>query len=168
MRISRRYQIILGLLLTMGSACLPISAWIDEFRSTAHLVAYEAIWWALVALTLAYVTFVERLPLSSIGFRRPGASGIAIGVAAGVLILVGMGGIIYVAFPALGLHDDPVMNTLIATPFWWRLISVTRAAVGEEVLFRGYAIERLQELTGSRVVAAVVSCTIFTLAHLGT
>ena len=55
----------------------------------------------------------------------------------------------------------------MATPFWWRLASVIRAAVGEEILFRGYAIERGRELAGSRTAAAFLSWLVFTLAHIG-
>lgn len=54
-----------------------------------------------------------------------------------------------------------------AQAIWWRLVSVVRAAVGEEVLFRGYGMERLQELSGSRVFALVFSCLVFTLEHVG-
>ena len=43
---------------------------------------------------------------------------------------------------------------------------VTRTAVAEEVLFRGYPIERLLELTNSRWVAGVIPWAAFTYAHL--
>jgi membrane protease YdiL (CAAX protease family) len=46
------------------------------------------------------------------------------------------------------------------------LALVTRAAIAEELLFRGYPISRLEELSGSRVLAAVVSWAGFTYAHL--
>jgi membrane protease YdiL (CAAX protease family) len=59
------------------------------------------------------------------------------------------------------------VNRLLATPFWWRFISVIRAAVAEEILFRGYALERLQELTGSLHLAAGLSWMVFTLEHVG-
>jgi len=46
-------------------------------------------------------------------------------------------------------------------------ISVVRAGVSEEVLFRGYPIERLLSLTGSRGVAALLPLALFALAHVG-
>jgi membrane protease YdiL (CAAX protease family) len=55
---------------------------------------------------------------------------------------------------------------LVQTPFWYRLLLVTRAAVGEELLFRGYPIPRLEELTRSRLFAALLSWAAFTYAHL--
>ena len=41
-----------------------------------------------------------------------------------------------------------------------------RAAAVEETLFRGYAIERLQEVTGSILSAAVISWLASTVMHL--
>jgi membrane protease YdiL (CAAX protease family) len=158
---------LVGLLLTFGFPALPISRWENEFASVRHLVGYEIIWWALIGLVLLYVRLVERRPLTSIGFRVPGIRDVLIAIPAGVVMLAGLAAIYYVLFPALHLSEGQQMNQLIATPFWWRFISVIRAAVGEEVLFRGYAIERLQELTGSRTVAAVLSCAVFSLAHVG-
>lgn len=58
-------------------------------------------------------------------------------------------------------------NRLAAMPFWYRFMLVTRAAVAEEILFRGYPIERLEELTASRALAGFVSWAAFTIAHLG-
>ncbi|MGD0145076.1 MAG: CPBP family intramembrane glutamic endopeptidase, partial [Rhizomicrobium sp.] len=52
------------------------------------------------------------------------------------------------------------------TPLWYRVLLVTRGGVGEEIVFRGYMIERVEELTGSRVLAGAVSVVVFTLAHL--
>jgi uncharacterized protein len=36
-----------------------------------------------------------------------------------------------------------------------------------EVLFRGYAVERLEELTGNLNLAAISSCAVFAFAHVG-
>ena len=158
---------IFGLLLTLGVPALPISQWENEFASVSHLVGYEIIWWALVALVLLYVHLGEVRPLASIGFHAPGVRGVFIGIAAGPIIIAGLAGIYFVVLPALHLSETQQMNQLLATPFWWRFISVIRAAVAEEILFRGYAIERMKELIGSRNIAAVVSCTIFALEHVG-
>jgi membrane protease YdiL (CAAX protease family) len=159
--------IIIGLLITLGFSALPISKWEDEFASVWHLIGYEAIWWTIVMLVLVYVRLIERRPLASIGLISMGVKDIFIGILTGIIIVVGLGVIYYGLFPALSLNEDNQVNQLIATPFLWRFFSVIRAAVGEEILFRGYAIERLQEITGSKFAAAVFSCTIFTLEHVG-
>ena len=161
-----RWPIRLGLLLALGLVSLPFSLWIDEFANVRHLIANEAIWWVYIGGMLAYVVRVERRPLSSIGFRRPGIGDIAIGIAAGIAILAALAFVYYIVFPLLHWDLSQGMNQLAATPFWWRLISTVRAAVSEEVLFRGYAMERLHELTGSRKIAASVSCAVFMLDHV--
>ncbi len=155
-----------GLVLTLGLASLPFSKWYDEFADVTHLIGNEAIWWAYIAIVLLYVLKVERRPLSSIGFRKPTLKDIGIGVLAGVVVIAMLGFIYFVVFPLLHLGDVHKFDPLLATPFWWRLISTVRAAVAEEVLFRGYAIERLEESTGSRTIAGVVSCAIFALDHV--
>jgi uncharacterized protein len=158
---------LFGLLLTLGFAALPISQWCNEFAGVTHLIGYEVIWWTAITLVLLYVRLIERRPFSSIGFRSLGFADVLIGILAGVVILAGLAGIYYRLFPALHLSETQPMNQLLATPFWWRLISVIRAAVAEEILFRGYAIERMQELTGSVKIAASISWAVFTLEHVG-
>ncbi|WP_201314622.1 CPBP family intramembrane glutamic endopeptidase [Dyella sp. EPa41] len=164
-------QTLLGLAWAMGFAWLPLTRWMHEFADTAHLLAYEAVWWLATLALLRYVRAVERRPLTSIGLVRPQAPALALGVAAGVVVTIVMGMLYLVVLPTLHLADQ-VANTanarlLAMTPLWWRLLSCVRAAVAEEVMFRGYAMERLQELTGSRSVALWASCAAFTLAHVG-
>jgi uncharacterized protein len=162
---------IVALMITLGCAAYLLSTIQNEFAGIGHFATYEIVWWTLLALLLSYVRRVERRPLSSIGFRRPGIGGILIGIAAGIVILTGLAGIYFVVFPALHFKEDPqvtqVMTLLLAKPRWWRLTLIIRGAVVEETFFRGYAIERLQELTGSVRVAGILSCTIFALEHVG-
>jgi uncharacterized protein len=167
MKKSIALQILIGLIITLGFPSLPISKWENEFASVGNLIGYEVIWWTVVVLVLLYVRMIEKRPFSSIGFQILGAKDIFIGIASGIVIVVGLGVIYYIVFPALNLNEDTQVNQLIATPFLWRFFSVIRAAVGEEVLFRGYAVERLQELTGSRSIAGILSCAIFVLEHVG-
>ena len=159
-----------GLLLALGPVSLPFSTWDHEFADVPHLVGNEAIWWVYVAAVLLYVRLVERRPLTSVGFRRLGATNAAIGILGGVAVLAVLGTMYFLVLPVLHLNDAVAATAnggaLMATPFWWRLISTVRAAVSEEVLFRGYAMERIEELTGSRTVATVLSLAVFTLDHV--
>jgi hypothetical protein len=43
---------IVGLLIALGVAALPLSEWENEFGNVWHLLGYEALWWALVLFTL--------------------------------------------------------------------------------------------------------------------
>jgi membrane protease YdiL (CAAX protease family) len=159
---------ILGILFFLAIPGLPLSRWENEFSGVNHLIGYEAIWWSIVILLLLYVRKIEIRPLSSIGFRRPRFSDVLIGIAAGVIALAGIAAIFYGIFPAFHLDESHNVNQLLATPLWWRLMSVVRAAVGEEMLFRGYVIERGQELTKSMTAACLLSWVVFTIEHVGT
>jgi len=156
-----------GVVFALGFPMLPTGTWMNQFASAGHLVAYDAIWWAVVAIMVALVRVAERRPLSSIGVRPLGRTDVLVAIAAGIAILTGLAGIYYLVFPLLGVSEGGQMDQLLATPLWWRCISVIRAAVSEEVLYRGYAIERLTDLTGHRGVGAVLSCTAFAVAHVG-
>src|SRR5262249_54154739 len=143
----------------------------NELTSLGHFVSYELVWWTLVALLLSYVLWVERRPLESIGFRKLEVWGIVIGIAAGIVLLAALAGIYLVLLPALHFSEDPqvtrVMRQMLAKPRWWRLALILRGAIAEEILFRGYAIERLCELTGGLSIAGIVSCAVFALEHVG-
>ena len=161
----RRIAISLGVVIACG--CAPWSTWVDEFASLRRLVLHEVLWWTLVVALLAYVRFGERRPLSSVGLRAPRVTELAVGLAAGLATVVVLAVVYLAVFPALGVDESAAADQLLATPLWWRMVSVARAAVSEELVFRGYAIERTLELTGSRRAAFTVPWLVFTFAHVG-
>lgn len=167
MTASRSIQILVGLVLTLGTALVPLGAW---GRAASHLgkpLGGEVLWWAAVLVIVLYIACVERLPFSSIGIRKPSVRDIVIAIIAAILLVGGMILIYGLLFPLLHLKfNSREMNSIMQTPFWYRFLLVTRAAVAEETLFRGYPIERILELTGSRWIAAVLPWAAFTYAHL--
>jgi hypothetical protein len=72
---------------------------------------------------------------------------LALGMGAATLACLAF--IYYVVFPALHWSENQQLAQLSTIPYWLNCLIVLRAAVSEELLFRGYAIERLQELTGN-------------------
>jgi len=156
-----------GLVLALGVISLPFGTWDHSLASQANMVANEFVFWALVAAILLYVTRIERRPLASIGFIRPRFTDLAIAMAAGLVIVAMLGVLYLVVFPRLGWDETQQFQPLMAVPFWLRLVTVVRAAVSEEILFRGYALERTRELTGSRAVAGLFTWGVFTIDHLG-
>jgi membrane protease YdiL (CAAX protease family) len=50
-------------------------------------------------------------------------------------------------------------------PLWVILIVVIRAGFVEELFYRGYAIERLEALTGNRILAIGLPLLLFALFH---
>ena len=159
---------LVGLLLDLTLSELPLGTWGNRVFGKGNLIGHEVFWWCAVVLMLGYVLFVERRRMSSIGFHRPRFLDFVLAVVVGILMVVGIMVIYFVIFPALHLKmNTAVMGSLMATPFWYRFLLVTRAAVSEELLFRGYPIERLLELTKSPWLAGIVTWAAFTIAHLG-
>ncbi len=163
---TNKIKSVLGLLIILGIPALPLSSWLHEFADVAHLTLYEIVWWSIALFVILYVLKVEKLPLSSIGFRRPSFADIIAGACTGVLIIVGFASLYFFVLPALHFSEHKPIQQLASTPLWWRFISVVRAAVSEEIIFRGYGFERLRSLSSSTVFAAVASWAIFTVEHL--
>ncbi|HWA92865.1 MAG TPA: CPBP family intramembrane glutamic endopeptidase [Rhizomicrobium sp.] len=167
MTATRRIVILVGLAIALVVPLIGPTRFLPPVAGVDPLYVHEWLWWGLLALMLAYVLVVERRPLASIGFLRPTWMTFVCGIGGGIVATIGMGLVFAALFAALGLHmNSDAFNALYQTPFWFRVALVTRAAVMEETLFRGYGIERLQELTGSRWIAGAVTLAAFTVAHL--
>ena len=163
---SRVITIYIGLAMTVFLPVFQPSRLGELVVDLPPLQAHEVFWWALSAIVLLYVVLVERLPLSSIGLRRP-TWGTLGAVLAGAVLMLGASIVIGLILAKLGLAiNRAALDKLLAQPWWFRLLLVTRAGVVEELLLRGYGMERIRELTGSRFVAALVTLAAFTLAHL--
>lgn len=164
----RSIPMVIALVVALAIPALPISRWESEFAGVGHLVAYEVIWWTLTLSVLIYVRGVEGRSLNSIGFRKVHVGDVLTGIGAALLMLAGIAGIYLGLLPALHISESQQVSQLLATPLWWRLISVIRAAIAEEVLFRGFGIERGRELFGSMRIASTLSWVVFTLEHVST
>jgi uncharacterized protein len=84
-----------------------------------------------------------------------------------LVAIAAMACIYLVLFPMLHLSENAAAMASIAhlAP-WLNALIIARAAVFEEVFYRGFTIERITELTHLRWLAAVVSLATFTYAHL--
>jgi len=123
--------------------------------------------WSITGVLLAYILLVERRSVASIGLRLPTWKSFAFGIPVALILIVGAVVTLYVVFPALHRHmSQAAVDNVLHTPWWFRFLLVTRAAVTEEVCYRGYAIERVRELTGRKWIAFVVSVAAFTYSHL--
>ena len=156
-----------GLLIAFGIPELELGRRLASGDSLNARLIREAFWWGLGAAMLTYVVFVEHRPLSSIGIRRPTATTFLIAVAAAMLMLATVALSYAVIFPLLKLTVNRVaLATITHNPVWLIVLMVARAGVVEEILYRGYPIERLQEVSGSKWLAASVPTVVFIFAHL--
>lgn len=164
---SRRNVTLVGLFLALVVPALGPTRLLPSIGGVNAIYVHEIFWWALLAVIVVYVLVVEKRPLASVGLRLPSWKTFAFGILVGIVGVVGITFIMLAALPALGLHANMgEVAKIQGTPFWYRVFLVTRAAMMEETLFRGYGIERIEELTGQRWLAAIVSIAAFTFAHL--
>jgi uncharacterized protein len=158
---------LIGLIFALGVAFLPLKHWGEAYVLPGNHWGVEVLWWAVVLILLLYVIAAEYRPLSSIGFRAPGRWDIGWGLIFGIAAFLGAGILDGIVFPALHLKINlAAYRAISSAPIAYRIALVTRAAVCEEILFRGYSIERLKEWSGSSWLAGLLSLVVFTAAHL--
>ncbi len=160
---------LVGLLFLVAATFAPVNLYSQHLFGWLLGPNYgrEVLWWVLTFGLYGYVMGVERRRLASIGLSRPKPLDLALGVFAGILLVMGMIVIQIAIFPLLHLRTNMKADqAIMATPFAYRLLLVTRAAVAEETLFRAYPIERLLSWRGSRLLAGALSVAAFTYAHL--
>jgi uncharacterized protein len=121
--------------------------------------------WGSVLVLFAIATGWERVPfLPSVGFRplqRPDWIFIAVLVVITAAMAVALAAI----RPALSGTNAAQLHQVESAPFGLRLALVISAGICEEILFRGYALERLQLFTRNIWTAGLVGTVLFTLAH---
>jgi membrane protease YdiL (CAAX protease family) len=159
-----------GLAGVLAFSVLPIPDWLVRGSSIGSLLARETVYWGFTAAVLLWLTCAERLPLNSIGFRPPTWKGFGTGLVAAV-VLTGIQvfqfavviPLFHLSMAAILVKQQAIMNT----PYWYRVLLVLRAAVTEEVIFRGYLIEKVLQLSKSAALAVILSVAAFTYYHLG-
>jgi len=136
-----------------------------EIRSNWQVVGRDFGILLLVGVLLLMVKRWERLPLSTIGLRVDGVrTSLLRGLwLAAIVLAVTVG--LYLLLRAAGVqlgedHGNPFHPSL-----WVVTLSMLRAGVAEEIFYRGFAIERLQSLTGSKLLAGLLPLMIFAASH---
>lgn len=124
------------------------------------------IFWGLAFAVLVFTRVIENLPLTTIGWKPLSWKS--------ALLAIGLGILLSLLVPVLTLLVSAIFppsnsGTIaqVASDFSWQvlLLSVFTAGVTEEILFRGYALERLQELTGDKWISGLISLVFFVVVH---
>jgi len=163
----RRWTIV-GLLvaLFLGPLVSPLFTVLRIPLTAQNLLCQTAILFACAALLLFIIRRKERLGWDSVGLQRPPLGNTAIWV---VVTFVGVLVALAMAFALIKLFHLPVSSSdsqaLFSLPTWVLLVAIVRAGFIEELFCRGYAIERLQSLTGSLTLAAGIPLFIFAMLH---
>ena len=138
-----------------------------DVNAVATILVSEAATWSLALIVLAIVLFAERRKLTSIGLGIPGWPAIRTGILMTVLLLVlaMTTGAVVQAVGGMAQSGGAQVGLVLGLPIWLQLFVALSAGFTEEVLFRGYAIERVTELTGSRWLGAIVPIVVFGALH---
>jgi uncharacterized protein len=136
-----------------------------EMHSNWQVLGREFVVFLLVGLLLLIVKQWELLPLTSIGLHANMLqTSLLRGLRLAAIILAitfGLYRILHLAGVHLGEDRNDVFHPSLVVV----TVSMLRAGVAEEIFYRGFAVERLQSLTGSRALAALVPLTIFAVSH---
>ena len=118
----------------------------------------QGIDWAFAITLMATVLFWERLPLSSMGFKKLSGQNLAGFCMVGLVVWTLIAGSL----------RDPSMGMGPTTGFylWYGPLALITAGFCEEVIYRGYAMERLLRMFKSPWPALLLPHIAFSLMHI--
>lgn len=158
---------IIGLAFVFVVPQLGLTRLLFEGTAIGPRIGREIMWVSFAAIILLWVTRVERLPLASIGLVQPTWRTFTWGLAATVVVLATLMVSFALIIPALGLQQNmAATGVIVQVPLWLLILTPFVAGITEEILYRGYAIERLTLLTGRPWLAGLLAGTAFMLVHL--
>lgn len=158
-----------GLCIALGGP--PLLAMSDRLfgndTSLARNIVQQGLLFGLCITILGIVSWWEKLPLSSIGLQPLRWQAIALGlVFAGILMLIYAPLLMWV-IQTLNLPGfDHGLEKLSSMPIWYLILAVVIGGTTEEILYRGYAIERLSSFTGNYLTGSLFVLVAFGIAHV--
>jgi len=132
----------------------------ESVLSQAMLVA--------IALAVLWIAFrVEGLPPAALGFRPLRWQALAWGAALALFFNRVYGPALHFALRRLRVRGfEAGLAKLAGLPRWYLGLAVVIGGTAEEILYRGYAIGRIESLTGSLWLAALIPIALFSIAHV--
>lgn len=173
-RFMSRTSIIVGLTLVL--LVVPLVWWpsIAERWLPSDLVlrniAAQAMDWAFAILLMVFVLIFEKERLAALGFKSFDLDTLWAGLGLGGFFMLGSVAFLFV-WPALGFEtvERPGAPDDAYPPyffFWYAPLALVTAAVAEEIIFRGYALERLLKLKINPVFAVILVQIAFAMYHV--
>ena len=122
---------------------------------------------AICAAVLAILLVWEKQPLSAIGLQPPRWQSLVWGLALTGFFVFAFSPLAFWLLQHLRLSGfDAGLAKLAHLPVWYLILAVVIGGTVEEILYRGYAVERLASLTGSYWLGGLISVLVFGLAHV--
>jgi uncharacterized protein len=162
----QRAWAVVGVVIALG---WPFVRFLTGKEAGGHLTTVRSDLGTIVAewtvtIMLATIVFgIQRWPPPALGLCRPSRNQVLLAIASvfAAMVLAGAVGS-QVTTPKINLRE------LTAVPFALRLALVITAGICEEFIFRGFAIEQIGALTGSRWFGSALSLACFGMGHYGT
>ncbi len=160
-----RISAVIGLLVVVGWLLAEMllarhnGSRLTSVRDDFHTIVGQ---WSILALLAGIAFGLQRLPPRLFRLRLPGWLDLlsALGALVAALVLSSLVSRLVTA-PKFDLHR------MASVPFAVRVCLVLTAGICEEFVFRGFFIEELGMLTGSRWLGAFLSLVVFSLGHVG-
>ncbi|GIW33948.1 CPBP family intramembrane glutamic endopeptidase [Meiothermus sp.] len=138
----------------------------EDMAIPSRVILFVTEEWTLAFVLLGIVLLWERQSLASIGIKKVswrdllwGVLGFIVGAFSFILTMP--------LVNALGLGTTSSgISQLAQIPIVLRIGIVLTAGITEEILFRGYPIERINALTGRLGLSAFIAYVVFVLLHI--
>lgn len=162
-------RIAMGTLIAITGTAIFSFSQLDPSAPVATRLLRESAIWLLAGFILIYALRIEKLPAATIGLQKFTWKGTALpGLAAGIALTAIAAAVIYIAKTHFGLKTDNHLTATIAgTPVWMIVLLSLRAGFTEEIIYRGYMLDRLGRLGGSHWFGVIGSIALFTIMHFG-
>lgn len=132
----------------------------------AHLWGQAALV-GLVVAVLGLTLLWEGSAPAALGLRAPTFATLIWGAAITACFTIIVGPMLLRIPGWLGLAGfERALGDLAKLPIWYLVLAVVVGGVAEEILYRGFAVERLAAITGSDGWAAIIVVALFGAAHL--
>jgi membrane protease YdiL (CAAX protease family) len=125
-----------------------------------------AVLWGLAFGMLFFTRSIEKLPLTTIGWKPLSWKWVVAAIGLGILLSL-LVPVLTLLVSAVFPPSDTGTITQVTSNFSWGilLLSVLTAGITEEILFRGYSLERLHEITGNKWTSGLISLIFFVAIH---
>lgn len=136
---------------------------VSELVST--LIGF-AVFWGLAIGMLFFTRSIEKMPLATIGWKHLPWKWTFAAIGLGILLSLFVPILTLLVSAVFPPSDTGTITQVTSNFSWWvLLLGALTAGITEEILFRGYPLERLQEITGSKWISGLVSLIFFVAIH---
>jgi len=132
----------------------------------AYTLISFGVFWALAFGVLIFTLKIEKLSLITIGWQSLGWKWIFAAIGIGILLSLLVPVFTWLASAVIPSSQTGTIVEVTSSLSWWMiLLSVITAGVTEEILFRGYPLERLLGGLANKWVSACISLAFFVAIH---